>query len=283
MMTTLKAAWGLLISKISGKLSANAPESLPIITPKPAHVAVIMDGNGRWANSQGMTRVAGHKRGVEAVKNLIKGCLRHEIGYLTIFAFSSENWSRPQSEVNALMELLMGALENQTPKLDENGVRLRLIGDLSRFEPKIQGLAKQAMEATQENNKLTLNVAINYGGRWDITQATQRVAEKVAAGELLSSQITETLLSDHLSTAGQPDPDLFIRTSGEYRISNFMLWQAAYAEFYFTDLLWPDFDEAAFTDALLKYTNRDRRFGGAVDRVTTERSKESRNGDEKHA
>lgn len=266
MLTKLKAISALLLSRLRNQHSAELPE----INPKPAHVAVIMDGNGRWANSRGLSRVAGHKRGVEAVKSLIKGCLRHEIPYLTIFAFSSENWNRPQAEVNALMELLMGALENQTPKLDENGVRLRLIGDLSRFEPRIQRLADQAMQATESNNKLTLNVAINYGGRWDMTQAAQSLAQKAALGEITAEQITESTLAAELSTAGQPDPDLFIRTSGEYRISNFMLWQAAYAEFYFTDLLWPDFDENAFTDALLKFTSRDRRFGNAVDKVARE-------------
>ncbi len=263
MISTLKALFALL----RGKLNNGGHVVLPEITPKPAHVAVIMDGNGRWANSQGLSRVAGHKRGVEAVKRLIKGCLRHEIPYLTIFAFSSENWNRPESEVNALMELLMGALENQTAKLDENGVRLRLIGDLNRFDGRIQKLADQAMQATENNSKLTLNVAINYGGRWDITQASKRIAEKVSAGEIQVQDIEEQTLANELTTSGQPDPDLFIRTSGEYRISNFMLWQAAYSEFYFTDLLWPDFDEAAFTDALLKFTSRDRRFGTAVDQI----------------
>ncbi len=263
MISTLKALFALL----RGKLNNGGHVVLPEITPKPAHVAVIMDGNGRWANSQGLSRVAGHKRGVEAVKRLIKGCLRHEIPYLTIFAFSSENWNRPESEVNALMELLMGALENQTAKLDENGVRLRLIGDLNRFDGRIQKLADQAMQATENNSKLTLNVAINYGGRWDITQASKRIAEKVSAGEIQVQDIDEKTLANELTTSGQPDPDLFIRTSGEYRISNFMLWQAAYSEFYFTDLLWPDFDEAAFTDALLKFTSRDRRFGTAVDQI----------------
>lgn len=264
MLTTLKAVFALLISKFRKQKS----KPLPIITPKPAHVAVIMDGNGRWANSKGLSRVAGHKRGVEAVKGLIKGCLRHEIPYLTIFAFSSENWNRPESEVNALMDLLMGALENQTPKLDENGVKLRLIGDLSRFDSRIQRLADQAMAATENNSSLTLNVAINYGGRWDLLQATKKIANKVTLGELQESELNEDTISAELSTAGQPDPDFFIRTSGEYRISNFMLWQAAYSEFYFTDLLWPDFDEDAFTEALMMFTNRDRRFGNAVDKIT---------------
>ena len=242
-------------------------QHVPVITPKPQHVAVIMDGNGRWANSKGMSRVAGHKRGVDSVKALIKSCISHEIPYLSIFAFSSENWNRSKDEVDALMELLIQALETQTKKLNENGVRLKLIGDLSRFSDRIQQLAFSAQSETENNKKLVFNVAINYGGRWDITQACQKIAEKVVAGELLPTEITEQHINDHISTAGIPDPDLYIRTSGEYRISNFLLWQAAYAEFYFTDILWPDFDEDAFTQALLQYTNRDRRFGGAIDKV----------------
>lgn len=241
---------------------------LPIITPKPEHVAVIMDGNGRWANSQGLSRIAGHKRGADSVKSLIKGCLEHQIPYLSIFAFSSENWGRPEEEVNALMDLLVNALETQTKKLNENGVRLRLLGDLSKFSERIQKLASSAETATAANEKLTFNVAINYGGRWDITQACQRLAQRVQQGELAPEDITIEAIDQQLSTAGMPDPDLFIRTSGEYRISNFLLWQAAYSEFYFTDLLWPDFDEHAFADALLKYTTRDRRFGNAVDKVS---------------
>lgn len=241
---------------------------VPIITPKPKHVAVIMDGNGRWANSQGLSRIAGHKRGVDSVRSLIKSCITHEIPYLSIFAFSSENWNRSEDEVSALMELLANALETQTKKLNEHGVRLQLLGDLSRFSGRIQKLAAGAQSETSANKKLVFNVAINYGGRWDITQACRSIAEKVAAGELEPNQINEDSISQHISTAGMPDPDLYIRTSGEYRISNFLLWQAAYAEFYFTDLLWPDFDEDAFTDALLKYTDRDRRFGGAIDTVS---------------
>jgi undecaprenyl diphosphate synthase len=243
---------------------------MPIITPKPDHVAVIMDGNGRWANSQGLNRIAGHKRGVDAVKSLIKSCVEHEIPYLSIFAFSSENWNRPESEVNALMDLFGNALETQVKKLDENGVRLNLIGDLSRFSERIQALANNAQEATSANTKLVFNVAVNYGGRWDIACASQRLAQKVLDGELEVADITEDAINNELSTKGMPDPDLFIRTSGEYRISNFLLWQAAYSEFYFTDVLWPDFDEHEFTEALIKYTNRDRRFGNAVDKVSSQ-------------
>ena len=245
----------------------NKRQHVPLITPKPEHVAVIMDGNGRWANAKGLSRVAGHKRGVDSVKSLIKSCISHEIPHLSIFAFSSENWNRSEEEVNALMDLLMQALETQTKKLNEYGIRLKLIGDLSRFSPRIQELAQLAQVATKDNRTLMFNVAINYGGRWDITQACQKIAEKVESGELKANEISEQHIGNFLSTKGVPDPDLFIRTSGEYRISNFLLWQAAYSEFYFTDILWPDFDEEAFTQALLKYTRRDRRFGSAVDQA----------------
>ena len=263
-----------MLDAIIQLLKRRKRQRVPVITPKPKHVAVIMDGNGRWANSKGMSRIAGHKRGVDSVKALIKSCISYEIPYLSIFAFSSENWNRSKDEVDALMELLIQALETQTKKLNENGIRLQLIGDLSRFSDRIQQLAVSAQNETANNKKLVFNVAINYGGRWDITQACQKLAEKVAAGELMPAEITEQHINSHISTAGIPDPDLYIRTSGEYRISNFLLWQAAYAEFYFTDILWPDFDEDAFTQALLHYTNRDRRFGGAVDKVmdTTEQS-----------
>lgn len=227
-----------------------------------------MDGNGRWANAQGLSRIAGHKQGVNSVKSLIKSCIHHEIPYLSIFAFSSENWNRPSNEVSALMDLLTSALETQTKKLNENGVKLRLIGDLSKFSQRIQKLAKKAQMETVDNDVLVFSVAINYGGRWDLTQACQQIAEKVAKGKIKTTQISEELVGMHLSTRDIPDPDLFIRTSGEYRISNFFLWQAAYSEFYFTDALWPDFDEEAFTKALLKYTSRDRRFGNALDQFS---------------
>ncbi len=249
-----------------------APQSIKDLSPKPHHIAVIMDGNGRWANAQGLTRVAGHKRGVEAVKNLIKNCIKNDIRILSLFAFSSENWNRPESEVNALMELLTNALNTQTKKLDENGVQLRLLGDLSRFSSSIQELAARAQNSTQNNHKLILNVAINYGGRWDILQAAKALSQQHAAGEISLDDIDERLFAQHLATADLPDPDLLIRTSGEYRISNFLLWQTAYSEFYFSDVLWPDFDETAFNNALLSYTNRDRRFGLADDSPQKNRS-----------
>ena len=239
----------------------------PFISKKPQHVAVIMDGNGRWANAQGLTRVAGHKQGVNSVKSLIKSCIKHEIPYLSIFAFSSENWNRSESEISTLMDLLSTALETQTNKLQEHGTRLKLIGDISKFKPKIQELAMKAQQEIPQNIKLHFSVAINYGGRWDITQACQQIANKVAAGEISSQQITESLISKHLTTGDIPDPDFYIRTSGEFRLSNFMLWQAAYSELYFTDELWPDFNEASFVKALEEYARRDRRFGKAQDKI----------------
>jgi undecaprenyl diphosphate synthase len=227
-----------------------------------------MDGNGRWANAKGLSRVAGHKQGVNSVKALIKSCIQNKIPYLSIFAFSSENWNRPNSEVSALMELLSNALQTQIKKLNENGIKLLLIGDLSKFTPQIQKLANKAQAETQFNTKLVLAVAINYGGRWDITQACRQVAEKVASGEVEASSIDEDLVAQHLSTVGIPDPDLFIRTSGEYRLSNFFLWQGAYSEFYFVDTLWPDFNEQTFNDALIEYSHRDRRYGNARDKTS---------------
>ena len=244
-----------------GFFSRKKKSNDPIISPKPAHVAVIMDGNGRWAKAQGLTRIAGHKKGVDSVKSAIKSCLEHDIAYLSIFAFSSENWKRPEGEVNALMDLLANALETQTKKINENGIRLNLIGDLSKFSPRIQKLAKRAREQTSHNDKLILSVAINYGGRWDIVESCKQIASKVEQGTMSISDIDEQSFEQHLSTYGMPDPDLVIRTSGEYRISNFLLWQVAYAEFYFTDVLWPDFGSTEFVQALLQYKSRDRRFG----------------------
>lgn len=266
MLAKLKAILGLV-----GESSFPEPES---ISPKPKHVAVIMDGNGRWANSRGLSRVSGHKRGVDSVKSVIKSCIKYDIPVLSLFAFSSENWNRSKSEVDALMDLLADALETQTKKLDENGVRLQLLGDLERFNDRIRSLAKGALAETSDNTKLVLNVCINYGGRWDVLQATKAVAKRVAVGELSVDDIDEETLSAHMSTSGLPDPDLFIRTSGEYRLSNFMLWQAAYAEFHFTDVLWPDFNEEVFAQALIQFTNRDRRYGGAKDKVSKSNSQQ---------
>lgn len=225
------------------------------------HIAIIMDGNGRWAEQQGKSRSAGHKGGVKAVKDIIKACVARDIQYLTLFAFSSENWQRPKAEVGSLMDLFTNALKNQSKDLYDNGVRLNLIGDISKFNKTIQMLGKRAQQNQPEDIKLTLNIAVNYGGRWDIVEASKQIASQAIRGEVTVDQIDEAYFSDHTATAGMPDPDLFVRTSGEYRISNFLLWQAAYSEFYFTDVLWPDFDEHELDRAIASYSGRNRRFG----------------------
>ena len=231
----------------------------------PRHVAVIMDGNGRWAKKRFLPRVAGHVKGVELVREMVRSCLERGIRYLTLFAFSSENWRRPADEVSLLMELFVKALQQEVDKLDRNGVRLRVIGDLQRFDPKLQQLIRGAEEKTAHNDRLDLTIAANYGGRWDIMQAVNRMLaaqpDKLAAWE-------EGDLEPYLSMQFAPEPDLFIRTGGEERISNFLLWQLAYTELYFTPTLWPDFDAAEFDKAIASYQQRERRFGRTSEQLT---------------
>ena len=224
----------------------------------PGHVAIIMDGNGRWAKKRFLPRIAGHKRGVESVREMVKTCIERGISYLTLFAFSSENWRRPPDEVSFLMNLFMFALEEEVEKLNRNNVRFRVIGDLSRFEPRLVELVRHSEELTAGNNRLTLTIAANYGGRWDILQAVERM---IKAQPEKRDDFSEDDLAAHLAMAYAPEPDLFIRTGGEQRISNFLLWQLAYTEMYFTDTLWPDFDTAAFDRAIASFQNRERRFG----------------------
>ena len=237
----------------------------------PQHVAVVMDGNGRWAKRRGLPRIAGHRRGVDAVRELVRGCGHRGVSYLTIFAFSSENWRRPPTEVEFLVELLISTLEGEIRKLHEGGVNLRIIGDLERFGSRVKMLVKNAQLLTSSNNKLNLTIAINYGGRWDVTQAVRRISSEVANGRLGSGDINENLVQGYLSTAGMPEPDLFIRTGGESRISNFLLWQLAYTELYFTDVLWPDFDEVELERAMRSYAGRQRRFGQTGEQVSVGR------------
>jgi len=232
-----------------------------IMQKKPHHIAIVMDGNGRWAQARGKARTEGHKAGFKAIQEIIKACVQREIPYLTVFAFSSENWNRPKTEVATLMKLFTKALSEDVSNLRENGVHLQLIGELSRFSNTIQKLALRAQNNPPENIRLTLNLAVNYGGRWDITNAAKRLAIKVKSGELKMDDIDESTFESELTTKNIPDPDLVIRTSGEHRISNFLLWQSAYSEFYFTDVLWPDFTPLELDKALLEYANRDRRFG----------------------
>lgn len=227
----------------------------------PEHVAIIMDGNGRWAKQRSWPRTAGHREGVKSVRAVVEECVRRGIGTLTLFAFSSENWQRPRAEVNILMELFMTALRGEVKRLLENGVRLRVIGERSAFPEKLQQRIAEAESQTAGNRKLNLQVAANYGGRWDITQAARRLALAVQAGQLDPQAIGEDTLARQLSFPDLPEPDLFIRTGGERRLSNFVLWQSAYAELYFTDTLWPDFDGPAFALALDDFARRQRRFG----------------------
>jgi undecaprenyl diphosphate synthase len=225
----------------------------------PRHVAIIMDGNGRWARQRHLPRIAGHKRGVEAVRAAVRACAERGVGYLTLFAFSSENWRRPADEVALLMQLFIAALENEVQKLHRNGIRLRVIGDTTRFDPKIQTLIAAGEKLTQDNAALTLTIAANYGGRWDILQAMNALLRANPAR--VGTEIREADLTPHLAMSYAPEPDLFIRTGGEQRVSNFLLWQLAYTELYFTELLWPDFDGAALDAAIASYRQRERRFG----------------------
>ncbi len=233
----------------------------------PRHVAIIMDGNGRWARKRLLPRVAGHRVGLEAVRKTITACVEQGVEVLTLFAFSSENWRRPKEEVGLLMKLFMTALDNEVKKLNQNGVRLRVIGELSAFSPELQQRIVEAETLTATNTTLTLVIAANYGGRWDITQAARRLAAQVERGEISSDDVDEERLRQQLCLAELPEPDLFIRTGGEERISNFLLWQLAYTEFYFTDLLWPAFDGEALQLAFDSFAGRQRRFGRTGEQV----------------
>ena len=236
----------------------------------PRHVAIIMDGNGRWARKRGLPRYAGHPAGVEAVRKVIEHCVTRKIEVLTLFAFSSENWQRPKQEVGLIMDLFIRSLRKEAKILHRNGVCLKVIGERSAFSEKLQQRIREVEALTQENTALVLQVAANYGGRWDILQAAKALAQQVREGALSADQIDETLFAERLSFPDLPDPDLFIRTGGERRLSNFLLWQAAYAELYFSDLLWPDFDAAALDQAFQDYGRRQRRFGLTGEQVSGE-------------
>lgn len=224
----------------------------------PKHIAIIMDGNGRWARNRFMPRMAGHQQGVETVRGVIKACIERDIAYLTLFAFSSENWRRPAEEISFLMQLFTGALEQEITKLHENGIRFKVIGDISKFEPKTIEFIQSGEQLTARNTRLTFTIAANYGGRWDVMQAMRKM---IAQSAELPLNFKEENLAQYLSLSYAPEPDLFIRTGGECRISNFLLWQLAYTELYFTDTLWPDFDEHELELAIQSYQQRERRFG----------------------
>jgi undecaprenyl diphosphate synthase len=233
--------------------------AVPAVGAIPRHVAIIMDGNGRWATKRFMPRVAGHSEGLEAVRKIVEECVRQNVQYLTLFAFSSENWRRPPEEVGFLTKLFLKSLRKEVARLAENNIRLKMIGDLSRFGSAITEMVEFSEDKTKDCKRLTLTIAANYGGRWDILQAMQKAL--IANPHLQATDLTESLLLPHLSMAYAPEPDLFIRTGGEQRVSNFLLWQLAYTELYFTDTLWPDFDATQLQAAFAWYAQRERRFG----------------------
>lgn len=237
---------------------------------KPAHIAIVMDGNGRWAGARHLPRVAGHQAGVSTVKTIINACIEEKIPTLTLFAFSCENWQRPPQEVSFLMDLFLSTLQNNLEELHGHGVRIRFIGDRSAFSQDMQRMMRTSEKQTAENRIINLNIAMNYSGRWDITQAMVRIAKAVKNEGIQLDEIDESVIGHHTCLAELPEPDLFIRTSGECRISNFMLWQLAYTELYFTDVYWPDFDAAHLKEALAAYAKRDRRFGKIAERSVSE-------------
>ncbi|MBI5327936.1 MAG: isoprenyl transferase [Deltaproteobacteria bacterium] len=227
----------------------------------PQHIAIIMDGNGRWANKRFLGRINGHRKGIEVVKDTVEFCREIGIGYLTLYTFSKENWSRPQTEVGALMELLEQHLRNELIKLVRNGIRFRAIGNIGELPVKVQKVIKEVEDRTINNTGMVLNLALSYGGRAEIVEAAKRIAVEVRQDKIAASDITEDVFAKYLYTSGNPDPDLLIRTSGEFRISNFLLWQMAYTEIYVTDVLWPDFNRQHLIEALMDFQNRERRFG----------------------
>jgi len=234
----------------------------------PAHVAIIMDGNGRWAKQQGEDRIFGHHEGVNSVREIVEACGEIGVKFLTLYAFSTENWNRPKEEVDALMELLVSTISLETPNLNKKGVKLQVIGDIESLPKSCQNELQESIDITANNNTVTLILALSYSSKWEITNAVKEIAKQVEEGKIKSSEITSKQIEKHLNTHLWPDPELMIRTSGEHRISNFLLWQLAYAEFYFTDTLWPDFRKQDFFKAILAFQNRERRFGQTSEQIS---------------
>ncbi|NQY68500.1 MAG: isoprenyl transferase [Flavobacteriales bacterium] len=233
----------------------------------PKHIAVIMDGNGRWAKQRGKSRVFGHKNGVVAVNDIVEGCAEIGVKYLTLYAFSSENWNRPKLEVNALMQLLITTIKKEVNKLNKNNIRLQVIGDVDSLPSKTKSILLDAIKSTENNDRMTLILALSYSSKWEITKAVKDIAKKVENKEISSDEINEELFEQHLSTKDYPDPELLIRSSGENRISNFLLWQIAYSELYFTEKMWPDIRKQDLFDAIENYQNRERRFGKTSEQI----------------
>lgn len=234
----------------------------------PKHVAIIMDGNGRWAKQHGEDRIFGHHEGVNSVREIVEACGEVGVKYLTLYAFSTENWNRPKEEVDALMELLVSTISMEAQNLHKKGVRMQVIGDTASLPASCQKELQDSIDLTANNTRVTLILALSYSSKWEITEAVKKIAGKVEKGELKINEITSRLLDENMNTHDFPDPELMIRTSGEHRISNFLLWQLAYAEFYFTDVLWPDFRKDEFYKAIISYQNRERRFGKTSEQIT---------------
>jgi undecaprenyl diphosphate synthase len=235
----------------------------------PQHIAIVMDGNGRWAKQHGEDRIFGHHEGVNSVREIVEACGEIGVKYLTLYAFSTENWNRPKEEVDALMELLVSTISMETPNLNKKGVRLQAIGDIKSLPESCQNELQESIDITSNNNTVTLILALSYSSKWEITNAVQQIAKQVEVGKLKVSEITAKHIEQNLTTSKFPDPELMIRTSGEHRISNFLLWQLAYTEFYFTDILWPDFRKDEFFKAIISFQSRERRFGQTSEQIST--------------
>ncbi len=268
---------GVSSSKISVKSyrDRKIQEELKARGEIPKHIAIIMDGNGRWAKRRGLPRVAGHREGIKSVRDVVEACAQLGVKYLTLFAFSTENWKRPKYEVDTLMKLLIKALRTEVDKLQKNDIKLVAIGDIESLPAEVQRELKDAIEKTKNNKRMVLNLAISYSGRWEIIEAVKGIAKDVKEGKVKINEIDDRLFSNYLKTAGMPEPDLLIRTSGEYRISNFLLWQIAYTELYICDCLWPDFRRKHLYEAIKDYQRRERRFGMTSEQI----KKKSFNGD----
>jgi undecaprenyl diphosphate synthase len=256
-------------SKVSLKLSTDRKiqEKLKRSGEIPTHIAIIMDGNGRWAKRRGLPRVAGHREGVKSVRDVVEACAQLGVKYLTLFAFSTENWRRPKEEIDTLMKLLIRTLRSETEKLHKNDIKLMAIGDIDFLPKEVRQELKEAMEKTKNNKRMVLNLALSYSGRWEIIEAVKEIARDVKKGKVKIEEIDDKLFSNYLKTAGIPDPDLLIRTSGELRISNFLLWQIAYTELYITNCLWPDFRRKHLYEAIRDYQRRERRFGMTSEQI----------------
>jgi len=251
---------------------AKAQDNLKATCEMPRHIAVIMDGNGRWARLKGKTRIEGHAAGVDSVRDVVEACTQLGISYLTLFTFSTENWKRPEKEVSALMQLLIRVLRKETRELHDNNIRLNVIGNMNLLPDNVRHVLRETMELTKNNSRMVLSIALSYSGKWDILQACRSISFDVKNGKLDPAVIDEQLFESYLSTRSLPDPELLIRTSGEFRISNFMLWQSAYTEIYFTNTYWPDFRRVQLYDAIRDFQSRERRFGQTSEQIKTKQT-----------